>query len=314
MKISIVIPVFNSQDCLFPLHEAVLNAFKNFDSYELIFVNDKSRDKSWEMVTELCAINPHVKGISLRRNFGQDNAILAGMRLAKGEYVVVMDDDLQHDPADILKLYEECSKGFDACYARFSEKKQKVWKNIGSWLNGKFSEKLLDKPRELYLSPFKIIKKEVVDELIQFKSSYSYIDATLLTLTSNISQIAVPHHARIHGKGNYNFLKSLLVFVNHMTSYSVYPLRMLTVAGFTTAMLSFIIAGVYIIQYLYSDKRVEGWISIILLIIFFGGLILMSIGLIGEYIGRIFLSVNNKAQYSIEKVIQHPGGESRNNA
>jgi len=304
MKISIVIPVYNSRDCLLPLHDAVQKAFENFSSYELILVNDKSTDDSWNKIVEISALNPHVKGIGLRKNFGQDNAILAGLRASKGEFVVIMDDDLQHDPSDIFKLYNKCLEGFDVCYARFPDKKQKQWKNMGSWANGKLSEKLLDKPREIYLSPFKIIKREVVLEILEFKSSYSYIDATLLTLTSNITQVEVTHHERIHGKGNYNFLKSLFVFVNHMTNYSIYPLRLLTMAGFSTALISFVVAAIYLVQYVFSDKRVEGWISLILLIIFFGGLILMSIGLIGEYIGRIFLSVNNKAQYSIEKIIQ----------
>jgi glycosyltransferase involved in cell wall biosynthesis len=307
MKISIVIPVYNSEECLLPLHAEVVKAFRDFDSYELILVNDKSPDNSWNKIVELCGMNPHVKGISLRKNFGQDNAILAGLRAAKGEFVVIMDDDLQHHPADIFKLYEKCKEGFDVCYAFFSDKQQKQWKNMGSWANGKLSEKLLNKPKEIYLSPFKIIRKEVVEELLQFKSSYSYIDATLLTLTSNITQVEVLHYERLHGKGNYSFIKSCWVFVNHMTNYSIYPLRLLTISGFSIAMISFLAAAAYLVQYFFSDKRVEGWISLVLLIIFFGGLILMSIGLIGEYIGRIFLSVNNKAQYSIEKIIQQDG-------
>ena len=137
MKISIVIPVYNSEACIPVLHQEVLVAFKDFHSYELIFVNDKSKDRSWEKIAEACSLNPNVKGISLRRNFGQDNAILAGLKFAKGDYIVIMDDDLQHAPADIFKLYDECRKGYDVCYARFFEKKQKTWKNFGSWLNGK---------------------------------------------------------------------------------------------------------------------------------------------------------------------------------
>jgi glycosyltransferase involved in cell wall biosynthesis len=305
MKISIVVPVYNSELCLPSLHQEVLKVFRDFDSYELIFVNDKSRDKSWDKIAEACALNPKVKGISLRKNFGQDNAILAGLKFAKGEYIVIMDDDLQHNPADIFKLYEECQKGYDVCFGRFVNKKQKTWKNFGSWLNGKLSEALLDKPAEIYLSPFKIIRQDLAKEMIQFKSSYSYIDATILTLTSNMTQVDVEHHQRLKGAGNYNFIKSSFVFINHLTSYSVLPLRLVSITGFCAALLSFIIAVFYLIQYLYADRRVEGWISLILLTIFFGGLILMSIGLIGEYIGRIFLSVSNRAQYSIDKVIQN---------
>jgi glycosyltransferase involved in cell wall biosynthesis len=312
MKISIVIPVYNSEECIPELHREVRKALDPFESYELILVNDKSKDRSWEKIVEACGLNPRVKGISLRKNFGQDNAILAGMRLAKGDFVVVMDDDLQHSPSDILKLYEACSKGYDVCYAHFTEKKQKGWKNLGSWLNGKMSEKLLNKPPEIYLSPFKIIRKEVVDEITQFKSPYSYIDATLLTLTSNITQVEAQHHQRRHGAGNYDLLRSVFVFMNHLTSYSVYPLRLVTMSGFATAFIAFLMGAVYLIQYLYTDRRVEGWISLVLLLIFFGGLMLMSIGLIGEYVGRIFLSVNNRAQYSIEKIIDATPEPSKN--
>lgn len=305
VKISIVVPVYNSEDCVLAFHDAVKAAFANFNEYELILVNDKSRDKSWDRISEVCRLNEKVIGISLRKNFGQDGAILAGLRIARGEYVVIMDDDLQHAPEDIFKLYEECKKGYDVCYALFEEKKQKGWKNFGSWLNGKLSEKLLHKPKEIYLSPFKIIKKEVILEIIKFPGSYPYVDATLLTVTSNLSQVPVSHHKRFKGRGNYNVLRSAIVFINHATNYSIYPLRLVTMLGFSAALISFVLGILYIVQYFYGHHKVEGWITIIVLLIFFGGLILLSLGLIGEYIGRIFMSVNNKPQYVIDKVIDN---------
>jgi glycosyltransferase involved in cell wall biosynthesis len=279
----------------------ISEALKLFSEWELILVNDKSEDRSWEGIVKICRSDQRVKGISLRKNFGQDNAILAGMSIARGAFVVVMDDDLQHDPAAIPSLYEKCRQGYDICYGRFASKKQKMWKNIGSWMNGKLAEKLLEKPPGIYLSPFKIIRKEVVDEVLRFRSSFPYIDATLLTITKNMTEVEVTHHERKYGAGNYNLFRSVLVFINHLTNYSIYPLRLVTLVGFFSAFVSFLGGGFYLVQYLYSDKRVEGWISLVLLIIFFGGLILMSIGLIGEYIGRIFLSVNNKALYSIDQ-------------
>jgi glycosyltransferase involved in cell wall biosynthesis len=303
MNLSIVIPVFNSEDCLAELHEGICKALQNFQDWELILVNDKSEDGSWKKISAICSADKRVKGISLRKNFGQDNAILAGLTFSSGDFVVIMDDDLQHDPADIPLLYSTCKEGYDVCYAHFGSKKQKMWKNLGSWLNGKLAEKLLDKPPGLYLSPYKIIRKEVVEEVLRFRSSFPYIDATLLTITRNITQMEAIHHERKYGKGNYNFFRSLLVFINHLTNYSIYPLRLVTMMGLLSALLSFVAGGFYLIQYLHSDKRVEGWISLVLLIIFFGGLILMSIGLIGEYIGRIFLSVNNKALFSVDKAL-----------
>ncbi|MFI5150501.1 MAG: glycosyltransferase family 2 protein [Bacteroidia bacterium] len=312
MKISIVIPVFNSQDSLAELHVRICEGLRGMNPWELILVNDKSEDKSWELIESICSKDPNVKALSLRKNFGQDNAILAGLSIASGDYVCIMDDDLQHDPADIPKLYAKCLEGYDVCYGRFNAKKQKRWKNFGSWINGKLAERLLEKPPGLYLSPFKIITRAVVQEVLRFRSSFPYVDATLLTITKNMTEVEITHHERKFGAGNYNFIRSLFVFINHLTNYSIYPLRLVTMTGFISAIISFLGGGFYLVQYLYSDKRVEGWISIILLLIFFGGLILMSIGLIGEYIGRIFLSVNNKALYSIDKTFNVYGKDENN--
>jgi polyisoprenyl-phosphate glycosyltransferase len=304
IKISAVIPVYNSQDCLEPLVAELNKALSVFKDYELIFVNDNSKDKSWAVLSTLVKQNPQLICINFRKNFGQDNALLAGLRHATGDYAVIMDDDLQHSPADIVSLFNACIQGYDVCYANFETKNQKLWKNLGSWLNGKLSEKLLDKPKHIYLSPFKIIAKEVVAEIIKFSGPFPYIDATILTITNNITQTPVKHNARYAGTSNYNLIKSISVFIKHATSYSIYPLRLVTIVGFISAGISLLMGLFYTGQYFFTEHKVEGWISLILLLIFFGGLIMISLGLIGEYIGRIFLSINNKPQYTISQVIK----------
>ena len=303
-KISIVIPVYNSQDCIIPLIEELIKVLCYFIDYEIIFVNDFSSDNSWEILKQEAAKNSHLICINFRKNFGQDNAILAGLRNVTGNYVVIMDDDLQHAPSDIIKLYSQCKKGYDVCYANFNTKKQKFWKNIGSSLNGKLSEKLLNKPKNIYLSPFKIIHKDVVDEIIKFSGPFPYIDATILTITHHLTQIEIEHHIRYAGSSNYSFIKSAVVFIKHATNYSIYPLRVVSFVGFISALLSLLAGVFYLLQYVMSSHKVEGWISLVLLVIFFGGLTLLSIGLIGEYIGRIFLSINNKPQYTIQEIIK----------
>jgi len=302
IKLSIVVPVYNSEECLSELNTQIEQALANF-SYELILVNDKSSDNSWKKIVDLCEKNKHAIGISLRKNSGQDNAIMAGLKVAKGEYIIIMDDDLQHSPHDILKLYNECiKKGTDICYAHFSGKKQKNWKNLGSWLNGKLSEKLISKPKEIYLSPFKVFRKEIAREMIQYTGPYPYIDALLLTITHNISQLPLEHHSRHKGKSNFNLIRSVSVFLKHATGYSVYPLRLAIYIGFISSLFAFIFGIYFLIEYFINDYKVEGWISTVLLIIFFGGTILISLGIIGEYVGRIFLTINKKPQYTIEKV------------
>ncbi|HWY38838.1 MAG TPA: glycosyltransferase family 2 protein [Bacteroidia bacterium] len=303
IKISVVIPVYNSEECLLRLIQELTEALVVFNEYEIILVNDKSKDKSWEKIVQVCSTNNFVTGVNFRKNFGQDNAIMAGLQIARGEYIVIMDDDLQHSPSDIIKLYSKCREGFDICYGSFKKKKQKAWKNIGSWVNGKLSEKLLQKPANIYLSPFKVITKGIADEVLKYSGPFPYIDATLLTITSNITQTEVDHHPRHKGKGNFDLVKSTLVFIKHATNYSIYPLRMVSVLGFVIALLSFILGILYLVEYFFNSQRIEGWITIVILVIFFGGMILMSLGLIGEYIGRIFLSINKKPQFTIEQII-----------
>ncbi len=301
--ISIVIPVFNSENNLFELQKQIHQALHTDFAYEIIFTNDYSSDNSWENICNLIDKNDNICGINLRKNSGQDNAIMAGLRESKGDYVVIMDDDLQHNPADIINLHKKCSEGFDVCYANFKTKKQNILKNTGSWFNGKIAEIVVNKPKDIYLSPFKIIKKEVIDEICRFSGPYPYIDGIILTITHNIVQIDVTHHKRLSGHGNYNLFRSTGVLMKLTTGFSVVPLRIATIVGFLIALAGFCLMIFYLSEYFFTANRVEGWISTITLLLFIGGFILMSLGLIGEYLGRIYLAINNKPQYTImEKV------------
>jgi undecaprenyl-phosphate 4-deoxy-4-formamido-L-arabinose transferase len=300
--ISIVIPVYNSQDNLIELARQVHDALAKM-SYELILVNDGSKDESWGVIVQLCSQNHNVIGVNLRKNCGQDNAIMAGLSYATGDYSVIMDDDIQHSPYDIIKLYDECRQGYDVCYAHFLKKKQALWKNIGSWFNGKIADVLIDKPGHIYLSPFQIIRKEVVDEILKYKGPYPYVQGLLLQTTANVTQITVAHHERYKGKSNFNFFRSISVFFKLATSFSVYPLRIASLLGFLVASIGFGLALLYLFEYFLSDHKVEGWLTLVLINLIIGGLILASIGLIGEYMGRMYLSLNSKPQYTVKETV-----------
>lgn len=302
IEISIVIPVYNSENCLEQLNYEISKAL-DVVNYELVLVNDRSKDKSWEKIVALSKINPRIKGISLKKNSGQDNAIMAGLSQANGEYIVIMDDDLQHAPSDIQKLYSKCKEGFDICYSYFSEKQQSAWKNAGSKLNSYLAEVFLRKPKNLYLSPFKVLHRSLVKEITNYRGPFPYIDGIILSVTSNIAQVKLNHHKRHNGVGNYNIFKSVSVFLKHLTGYSLYPLRLATISGIASASFSFLLGVVFVIDYLTNDAHVEGWITLVLLLAFFNGLILMCLGLIGEYIGRIYLTVNAKPSYTIDQII-----------
>lgn len=302
MTISIVIPVYNSEAILPELHRQIDAALADI-AYELILINDKSTDGSWDQIKHLSGNHQHVTGINLRKNYGQDNAIMAGLRFTSGEYVVIMDDDLQHAPEDIIKLYHKCREGYDICYANFVSKKQAVWKNTGSWLNGKCAEILLNKPRGIYLSPFQIVKKEVIDRVIQYRGPYPYIQGLLLDLTDNITQIDAKHHNRYAGKSNFTFIRSLRIFLKLVTSFSVIPLRLATMMGLVSSTVGFLLVPYYLYSHFWNDRIVEGWTTIVLLQLIIGGLVLLSLGIIGEYIGRMYLNINNKPQYDIKETL-----------
>ncbi len=302
IEISIVIPVYNSSSIIEELHKQIAEAMTV--SYEIIFVNDCSIDDSWKKIISLSKQNKHITGINLRKNSGQDNALLAGLRIAKGNYCVIMDDDLQHNPIDILILHNECKKGFDVCYANFTSLKQTTVKNIGSSTNGKMAELLVSKPKGIYLSPFKIINKSTVLEVAKFAGPYPYIDGIILTITQNLCQVNVEHQVRHSGKSNYTFSKSATVFMKLFTGFSVLPLRLATIIGCIATFTGIILLIKYLYDYFIAKNFIEGWTTVVVLIILFGGLILITLGIIGEYIGRMYLTLNNKPQYSISEIVK----------
>ncbi|MEI7595053.1 MAG: glycosyltransferase family 2 protein [Bacteroidota bacterium] len=299
--LSIVIPVYNSEENIDDLVLKINEAMQNID-FELILVNDCSKDKSWLKITENLNKHAHIIGINLRKNSGQDNAIICGLNYATGDYITIMDDDLQHSPFDILSLLEKCKEGFDVCYANFNTKHQAAWKNFGSWLNGKVAELLIDKPKGLYLSPFFVFEKGILPEIVSYKGPFPYIQGLIFSCTKNITQIPIAHHKRNKGESNFNLIRSIVVFSKLLTGYSVLPLRIATYTGLFFAVFSFFMAIYYVYLYYYGSEIVAGWSTLVVLLLLIGGLILMSLGLIGEYIGRIYLSLNTKPQYVIKEV------------
>ncbi len=313
LKLSIVVPVYRSEACLTPLVQAIGAALTPGGwSYEVILVNDFSPDRSWDVIAALVQEDPHVVGVDLRRNFGQDNAILAGMRLARGEFVVIMDDDLQHHPKYIPRLLEKVQAGFDVVYAEFRTKRHKRWKNIGSSIHGRIAEALIHKPRNVYLSPYKIIRKDVADIVCQYGGPWPYIDGLLYQATWRISSIVVEHFPRYSGTGNYTFLRSLGVSARLIFSFSIAPVRLITWSGLALAALGLLAAMAVAAYRVFLPQdfppSTVGWASLIVTILVIGGLQMLMFGILGEYLGRIYLRVENKPQTSIRTVI---GGESR---
>ena len=304
LQVSVVIPVYNSEDCLNELTVRLAGVLDSLGkAYEIVMVNDCSLDNSWRKITELCEMYDKLRGINLRKNFGQDSAIMAGLNHSSGESVVIMDDDLQHDPVDIPSLLAELVRGYDVCYACFTTKKQSWFKNFGSWFNDKVANLILKKPKEIYLSPYKAIKREVVDEVIKYDGPYPYVDGLLFRVTCNVTQVIAQHHERYAGKVNYNLRKSLRVWLKLATNFSVLPLRIATFLGFLSSGLGFILVIVFIIQILLGASPPQGWASLFISVLFLGGIQLISLGIVGEYVGRLFLHYSEEPQFVIKDIL-----------
>ena len=302
--ISVVIPVYKSEHILPELHTRLQNVFKKMVvGYEIIMVNDCSPDNSWEIMSNLSTNNPETKSILLRKNVGYECAVMAGLSFAKGEYVVMMDDDLQHIPEDIPKLLNEIEKGFDVIYANFLNKQQSLIKNMGSWFNGKVAQLVINKPKDIYLSPFKIMKKDIVDEILRYEGLFPYVDGLIFRITSSINQIHITHHKRKIGSGNYNLYRSIKIWLSLATGFSTMPLRLTTFVGISMFIFSFFISLFLIVwKFFFGGEAPEGWATVILVVAAIGGIQLASIGIVGEYIARIFLDVSQKSRFAIKKM------------
>lgn len=302
VQVSIVIPVYNSE-LILPKLLCVIRAAMSGMTFEVILVNDGSSDKSWQVITSLSQDYPELKGVCLTRNFGQDNAIMAGLHFVRGAYVVIMDDDLQHSPQDIPELIKGCEAGFDVCYADYSaDKRQKVWKNIGSGINTKLAELFTGKPPEIYISPFKAIRRVVVDIMVAHDGPYPYIDGLIFRATKSVTQVPVEHHERYAGNSNYNLVRSISVFLKHMTGFSILPLRVSSLLGFCIAIVGLFLAVYYSIEY-FRGGGVEGWTTLVVLQLVLGGAILMSLGIVGEYVGRLYLLAGKTPQFAVRSTV-----------
>ena len=303
-EISIVIPVYNASINLKKLVEDLFDVLKNnFSTYELILVNDKSLDDSWEIITNLCKKYSWIKGIELRKNIGQHNAILAGLKYTEGRRIITMDDDYQHSPKDIVKLFSELDKGHDVCYANFITKKHNFLRNVGSQLNNFVVTLLFRKPWGLKVTPFRCISYEVKNEIIKNKAPSIYLDGLILSITRNITKVSVNHNEREFGKSNYSFSKLLSLWMQMLTGFSVVPLRFASIIGFFFSISGFLMALWLIFFKTISNETPLGWTSLLVIILFLGGIQLIALGVIGEYMGRTYLAANNYPQFSIRETL-----------
>lgn len=307
--LTVVIPVFNSQRTIGPLVEALFEALAGVD-LEVVLVNDGSRDGSEAACLALARRFGRVRFVSLRRNFGEFNAVLCGLNYARGRFCAIIDDDFQNPPGEILKLLRAAeTSGYDVVYAVYAEKKHGLLRNAGSWLVNRLTTGLLDKPRDLYLSSFKVLRREVVAEITRYRGPYPYLDGLIFRVTRHVGRVAVVHHARREGRSSYTPRKLISLFLNVLFGYSLRPLRLLTLTGLVLTGLSLVL--------LLLEAAVEEpgrWqatdpllVTVVLLV---GGLNLTAIGLLGEYVGKLYMHQSGLPPYVVKaEVLNETNGE-----
>ncbi|MBQ6696076.1 MAG: glycosyltransferase family 2 protein [Lachnospiraceae bacterium] len=307
-KISFVIPCYRSENTLGHVVadiDATMQRQELADvyEYEIILVNDCSPDNTLGTIRKLCEEKPYIKGIAFARNFGQHAALMAGLRQSTGDYVVCLDDDGQTPASEVDKLLNKLEEGFDAVYAKYENKQHSGFRNMGSKVNELMTRVMLEKPKELYISSYFAVKRFIVEDMIRYENSYPYVIGLVLRATKNITNVLVNHREREEGTSGYTLKKLLGLWFNGFTAFSVKPLRIATCIGGASAIIGFLYGLYTIIKKFVNPDVPLGFSSTMAVLVFFGGMIMLMLGLIGEYIGRIYISMNNSPQYVIRERI-----------
>ncbi len=315
MLVSIIIPCYNSEATIEKVVTMVMDEFRQHEGYECDFflVNDYSRDDTFGAITRLAKQYPTVHGINLMRNFGQHNALMAALNYADGDYILGMDDDMQTHPSQVFKLLGKISEGYDLVYGQYAQKKNGFMKNLTSKFNEVSSRILLGRPKEIVSSNFWVITKAVRDEVIRYKNFNPYVDGLFYRTTSNIANVMVEHHKREVGTSNYTLRKLMRLWLAYF-NYTVLPLRMSFFLGVIFSIVGLVSALVTIIRKLLSPDMTVGWASLMTCLLIFSGMIMLILGILGEYIGKLILSINETPQYIIRETVNLGETERRSAA
>ena len=305
-KISITIPCYRSQDTIGRLTagiSAVMKEHKEFD-YEIILVNDCSPDNTFAVIKDLALNDRHIIAYDLSKNFGESSALMAAFSKASGDYIVRMDDDGEHDPKYLFTLIDKLEEGYDYVCADFINYHHSLYKRIGSKFNYWFLTKMMDIPKGSIMSSYNVTRRYVIDEILKYSNPKPYIDGMVWAVTTRTASVPIEHGYRYAGESGYDFRKSVSLWLNGVTSFSIKPLRMASISGFIFAFTGFIIGILVIIDKLVHPEVEAGWTSSFAMMLFIGGFIMIFLGLIGEYVGRGYLIDNHIPQYVIREEVK----------
>jgi undecaprenyl-phosphate 4-deoxy-4-formamido-L-arabinose transferase len=300
--LSIVVPVYNGATSV-PILVEALAKLDVPGGHEIVLVNDCSPDHSLDVCRDLCRQNAvALTVVNLARNFGEHNAVMAGLSHARGDYIINMDDDLQNPPEEVVRLWQYARDNkYDVVYTYYADKQHAAWRNLGSRFTNWCADHLLDKPKGLYLSSFRCMSAFVARNIVEHTGPFPYVDGLIMQVTQNIGRLQVQHLARAEGRSNYTIRRLVRLFMSMFLNFSVMPLRIGTLAGFVMAGLGLLVFLVILIEAL-SGRTPQGYASVMAAILLLAGVQLIMLGLVGEYLGRLFLTVNKKPQFIVRDV------------
>lgn len=301
-RISFVIPCYRSEKTIGAVVEEIKKTVGGRE-HEIILVNDCSPDGTINEIKRLAAADSHITGIDLARNFGQHAAIMAGLHQVTGDVIVCLDDDGQTPADEMDRLLKKLDEGYDVVYASYTNKKHSGFRNWGSRLNSKMTEIMLGKPKQLQISSYFAMRRFIKDEMLRYEGCYPYIMGLVLRSTKNICNVPIDHRERESGSSGYTLSKLISLWMNGFTSFSVKPLRIANYLGCLSALCGFIYMIVIIIRHFAFNTAPLGWSSTTALLLLIGGIILVVLGMVGEYIGRIYMCINATPQYLVREVI-----------
>ncbi|MEE3487305.1 MAG: glycosyltransferase family 2 protein [Bulleidia sp.] len=298
---SFVIPCYDSAKTITGVVEEINKAMSSIDgSFDIVLVNDASpKDNTKEVIFNLAKQYDNITAVSFAKNFGQHAALMAGLRYSDGNYVICMDDDGQTPASEVSRLIDKLNEGYDVVFARYNVKHHSSFRNFGSRVNDYMARKLINKPKELYMSSYFIARRYVIDEVCRYQGPFPYISGLLLRTTSNVTNVEIDHRSRESGESGYTFSKLLKLWLNGFTAFSVKPLRFSALCGCVISLIGLIVTIYALVNKFTNPDAVVGWTSLIGVISLVGGAILLTLGLTGEYIGRIYIHINNSPQYVI---------------
>lgn len=303
MKLSFVIPCYRSENTIETVVQEIRDtvATRSGTDYEIVLVNDCSPDGVWQVIKRLAANDNHIKGICLAKNFGQHCALMAGYGQATGDYIISLDDDGQTPASESFKLVDKLEEGYDVVYGYYEHSAQHLFRRFGTWVNKKMAEAIIGQPKTLRTTSFFIMRKFIVDEIVRYPHPFAYISGLVFRATKNLGNVEVQHRRRIEGESGYTIAGLIGLWINGFTAFSVKPLRAATFIGVICALVGFV-AGLYVVYQKFLNPEIPvGYTSMLATLLFVGGMIMLLLGLIGEYVGRIYISINQSPQYVVRE-------------